>query len=244
MRTLLPPLDHPLWGHLVASDRDALRSALSQNAEAIAAAIARETRHHGLEARIQFHTHPDDLAATVAEIRRRSERGWRSLASLITLAGLVGIAGAAIGLDDHLIAAGVALAIAAATGLALWRSYRHAVGRLSPEDLQAILDRCSPVVAIDDEVIHHYTPGSAGGEPGVKRWANTSLRAMSYGWSGLPGLMLSTSQRKTRIPLTLSLDGTGEHPLAIEEADRILQQLFGDRYAGTTTSSSATSAGA
>lgn len=231
-----PPLDHPAWGSLSNRERVRLADRIAADCARINDAIAHEARIGGPPA-IRFVGGIPAVTAAVAQARRAALGRWTRTARLTGLAGLVAAALAFAGaeaLGGIEIAAGLAALLLAALGVGLTLARRQALRTVAEDDAAVIIAAGRDTATVDRNGVHLYSVVPGARDATGKHWPAETLRAVSYGWPGLPGLMLSTSQRKRHLPYTVALAGTEEVPIDVARADAILAEILGERYAGTT----------
>ena len=231
------PLDHSAWGGLAQPERARLAARIAADEARIAEAVTYEARRSGHPPLIRFCSGIEAFATAVTKAQSRARADWVRQARLIAIAGLAGIAlilAAHEELGGIETAGALAVAIAAIAAVGLWATRHRACSRVSGAAEDAIIEAGRTLVVIDAEGVRLYAVAPGHRDASAKLWPVEALGAVSYGWPGLPGLLLATSCRKTHLPLTEARDGSGERLLSLDEADRILAGLFGERYAGTT----------
>ena len=231
------PLDHPAWGGLAQRERARLAARIAADDARITEAVTYEARRSGHPPLIRFSGGAAAIAAAVEKAQGGAREDWLRRSRLIAVTSLAALAlinAVHEDLGGVEVAAGLALALVVLVALGLWAMHRRTRTHVSGAGENAIVEAGRTATIIDAEAVHLYTVVPGQRDASAKRWPVETLGAVSYGWPGLPGLLLATSHRKTHLPLTEARDGSGERLLALDEADEILAGLFGERYAGTT----------
>ncbi len=231
---MTPIFDPTLWSHLDGSEQTVLETRLQSADAAIREAIDREARHRGRDPQIQFRASIARIDKLLGDARVNATKRWRKIAGITGLISLALALAVAVCLDEIVIASLAGIVILASGAAVAWKLRRKTVGTLTHGERDTIARDCTQVAVFDAETLHVYTLSPETDEVSIKRWDLSSLRIVSFGWPGLPGLSLANASRKTYLPLTVPLDGAGEHPLLIKDADAILYGLFQNRYSGTT----------
>lgn len=226
----IPKLDHEAWGRLSRRDRAAVTAGLVENDARLKNAIRREARHSGAAPLVQLAPDTETLAKTIATLHSAAIVPWQRVAALSALATLIAVAVVWMVTSNLAVSASLTVAaiIAYCAVVAVLR--QRAESAITP----VIVETQGRIAIIDAQAVSLYTVTAGEPEARMKRWPLATLRAASYGWPGLPGLMLATSSRKIHLPFGLHLDGSGSTPLPIEQVDILLSGVFGERYAGTT----------
>jgi hypothetical protein len=226
-------LDKPAARRLFARARRNLAEQVAADAVLVRAAAETGIRRSPHDAVLRLLPPPDALEVALARLQAGAHQIWLRAAAVIGGSSAIVVLGLAVSQDavTALISAGVVAAMAA-VGLAGLR--RYALGRMRPEDIAAVRALIGEYLVVDADGIHEYRLSSDGASVDDRHWPTDSVTGLSYGWPGLPGLMIGTRHRKTRLGEYRMRDGGDARDLTLEEIDARFASIFGARYAGTT----------